>query len=234
MARNTQLIQAVEMLRSEIGHALNPAHGADFVDHLKHAIRRTQATLYSEYDWPFLTVWKYITINAGQVNYDIPADIDIEHTRRASVFYNSQPWPVERGIELEDFAIFDSNDNERNDPVQRWDLRWTGTETQIEVWPKPASSGWKLYFVGQRPLRQLISNSDRLDLDDHLVTLFAAAEMLARQEDADASAKLQIAQQHLKNLKAGSKSGSPTIKIGGGPSRQPRRGANIVITPNQG
>src|SRR3546814_15776455 len=49
-----------------------------------------------------------------------------------------------RGIRSEDYAAYDSAAGERVDPVLRWDVQFTGTTDQIEVWPIPASNGMRL------------------------------------------------------------------------------------------
>ena len=63
-------------------------------------------------------------------------------------------------------------------------------------------------------------------MDDHLITLFASAEILARQKQADAKNKMAVAENHYRRLKARlsksdpfviSESESPDIYIPKGP-----------------
>src|SRR3546814_3126249 len=92
-----------------------------------------------------------------------------------------------RGIRSEDYAAYDSAAGERVDPVLRWDVQFTGTTDQIEVWPIPASNGMRLQVFGKKVLAPLIEDDDRADLDDQLIVLNAAVTLLARQESKDAA-----------------------------------------------
>jgi hypothetical protein len=131
-----------------------------------------------------------------------------------------------RGISLADYAAYDSDEDERYDPALKWDLTWTGSATQIEVWPIPASNNLKLMFKGLRPLRPLVSNDDVCDIDSTLLTLSVATELLARQKSHDAQIKLQQANLHLARIKGSLQGGSETIALGqgeGAPERYPSR-----------
>src|SRR3546814_4423912 len=68
---------------------------------------------------------------------------------------------VMRGIRSEDYAAYDSAAGERVDPVLRWDVQFTGTTDQIEVWPIPASNGMRLQVFGKKVLAPLIEDDDR-------------------------------------------------------------------------
>ena len=68
---------------------------------------------------------------------------------------------------------------------------------------------------GIKNLGGLINDSDKADLDDQLIVLYSAAEMLARQKQADAQNKLAQAQAHYNRLKA-RLAKTETFVIGGG------------------
>src|SRR3546814_4724009 len=65
-----------------------------------------------------------------------------------------------RGIRSEDYAAYDSAAGERVDPVLRWDVQFTGTTDQIEVWPIPASNGMRLQVFGKKVLAPLIRSEE--------------------------------------------------------------------------
>lgn len=90
----------------------------------------------------------------------------------------------------------------------KWDIRFTGTTEQIEAWPIPASSANHLQFKGIKKFVRLVADADPCLLDDMLVVAFAAAELAAGQEAADAGAKLQAAQTLYSRLKGRSKGAS--------------------------
>lgn len=228
MARGTQLIQLVEMLKAEAGHSTRVNVGVDKLPEIKQILRRTQETLYDESDWPFLRVAPYKDLAAGQRYYDFPADLDLERVEQAAVWYSGTPKPIIRGIGFDEYAQYDSENDERADPVLKWDVRWTGSAEQIEVWPIPSSDDQQLQFIGIRPLRALVSDSDVADLDDQLIVLYAAAELLARQGSKDAQAKLGAAQARFARLKGRVKGASEMTTLGTGNSYRTLRGRTII------
>lgn len=233
MPRGTQLGDLIEMFRSEVRQSVQPSVGTDSLPHVKQLLRRTQVVLYEQFDWPFLRPpVQTISLAAGDRYYDAPDDLNFDRVERVAVRYNNEPIKVERGIDFEEYAFFDSAEDERSSPVQKWDVRWTGTTTQIEVWPVPDNDDMVLWFKCMRPLRTLVDNSDVCDLDDYLIVLFAAAEELASQKARDAELKLKVAQDYLKSLRANSQSGSSSVQMGLG--RGSRLGAPTrveVIVP---
>lgn len=131
---------------------------------------------------------------------NITVAINFERPLNAYIWW-SQSWlDLDIGIGIEEFNFRNSDGSppdtgvppETLDPVQRWQYN---DQIQFEVWPVPASTQ-TLRFVGQRvvnPLTTFTPNASpatsnqlatpnwtaTLDLDDEMVTLFAAAEILA-------------------------------------------------------
>ena len=68
---------------------------------------------------------------------------------------------------------------------------------------------------GIKNLSQFTGEADTADLDDQLIVLYAAAEILARQKQADAQNKIAQAQAHYARLKA-RMAKTETFVIGGG------------------
>lgn len=226
MARDVQLLDLIYQFRAECRQSTQLSVLTDSLPHVKQLIRRIQAMLYEDSgnDWAFLRMYPSITIQAGDRYYDAPADLNIDRIEQVAVLVSGMPMGVTRGIGFKEYAEQNPDLDVRSSPVLRWDLRWTGTSTQIEVWPKPSETGSTLMFKCLRPLRQLIDNDDRADLDDTLITLFAAAEELAAQKAKDAELKLQLAQKHLVSVRANALSGSSMIQMGlGGEAARPGR-----------
>ncbi len=219
MARGTQFGQLIEQFRNEARQSNQLSVGADSEAHVKQLLARTQRLLYERHFWPFLRVVSTIPLAAGQRYYNVPAGMNIDRVEHVVVVQDSQPVTIERGIDFGEYAQYDSDNDERAAPVERWDLRWTGAATQIEAWPIPDNNSDKLMFKGMRPLRPLIALTDVADLDDDLIVLFAAAEELAAQKAKDADRKAQLAQAHLVSLLANAQSGSSTVQMGLGSSR---------------
>ncbi|ALA16080.1 MULTISPECIES: hypothetical protein [Chelatococcus] len=217
MPRGTQLIELVGFLREEIGRSTDMSVGNDDVPALKRIIRRTQNTLYAKWDWPFLMVKPTIQLQQGQRYYDFPEGLSYDKIQEIVVWWNEQPMPLIRGIGPAQYLILNSEKGQRVDPVRRWDVYDSEFGIpQMEVWPVPASNHQRIQMWGKRNLRPLVKDSDRADLDDDLIVLFAAAEMLMRQEDKDAEAKLAAARDLFEALKADSKSEQRTYAMGRG------------------
>lgn len=216
MARKTQLLQLVAQLRAETGRTQKVAVGIDEVDNLKEILRRNQEILYDGHDWAHLRVERSIQLNAGQRYYDLPSDLNFDRIETVKLNYNGQYVDVERIILLTDYDTFDSNADtpQRSNPMLKWDIRDTGSDEQLEAWPIPSDNSQKLYFTGFKSLSSLIEESDRADLDDRLIVLYSAAEILARQGSKDAQAKLELAKSRLVDLKRNYAKGSPTVRMG--------------------
>lgn len=193
MARGTQLIQLVTMLRDELARSSSVAVGAGDVDELKQKIRRQQELLYDEYDWPHLQkMFDQIPLQAGERFYDLPSDLNLErisddeYTPGVVVWFSGLPTKIRRGIGFGEYSIYNSQNDTpatpiRSSPVQKWDIRFTGTKEQIEVWPIPNDNTMTLQIYGMTKLAPLIKDSDVAVLDDQAIVLSVAAEILAKQ-----------------------------------------------------
>lgn len=215
MSRGKQLLELVAQLRAETGRSQLVSVGVDEVDNLKELLRRTQEVLYDDYEWPHLRVQREILLHAGDRYYDLPSDLNFDRIQQVKYKYNNVYTDIQRGINFDDYSVFDSNADtpEQSSPALKWDIRDTGSTEQIEVWPIPNQTN-KLYFFGTKSLSNLIQESDTADIDDRLIVLFAAAEMLTRQKSRDANNKLQQANARYLTLKRNSQSGSKTIQVG--------------------
>lgn len=205
MARGTTLEILVNDLRSEVGHSLNSNLGQSMRDVLINTIQRVQSRLWSDYSWPFLQVRRDINLADGQRHYDLPSDMVFERIESVEFKYGDIWEPMSYGIGRDQYNQYDSDRDIRSWPIYRYD---NYENNQIEVWPIPnqnvdATTGSGLLRLhGIRNLNRLSENTDTADLDDQLVILYAAANFLQRQRQADAGAKLQEANAHYMRLKA--------------------------------
>lgn len=218
------------MLRAECHRSTNVAVGVDDTQTLMTVIQRTQETLYDDFDWPHLReTFPAITLQAGQRYYDLPTNLNYDRIETAAVRLSGMPIPFRRGIDFACYAAFDSDADVRSSPAQRYDIRSVDNKEQIEVWPIPADNVNSMQFTGIRKLRKLVDSNDVADLDDQLIVLFAASEILAHAEAPDASAKLKAGQARYARLEGRSAGDRPTVRMGmGSPSPQPYR-ATVVI-----
>lgn len=222
MARGTTLGQLVTMLREEIGDATSAALGQNNLPHLKRVLARTQEFLWNDHNWAHLRVYREEVLQAGQRYYSFPPDLDFDRIENVHVRYDEDWRPVVYGIEQEHYNVSDPELNEREDPVVRWQAY---ESNQYEVWPLPATNGLRLRFEGIKKLAPLIADNDRADLDDNLIVLFAATEILARRDSKDAKAKENLATRLYNRLKGHQTGKKGMIIMGGG--RDPNQGAQI-------
>jgi hypothetical protein len=230
MARGTSLGELTQELRVELGRASNVAVGPGDIPMLQRVLRRMQKMLWNNYDWPFLRqAFPLIPLAAGQRMYDPPANLDTDRIESAAVWYGGRPMPITRGIGWDEYQMGDPET--RTDPVQRWDIRTDDQfHTQVEVWPTPASNSYELQFIGIRNLRPLVADQDLCDLDDDLIILFAAAQILARQKSADAPVVQEAATAYLQKLRAKADTGVfKRVRIGMGDGASARRSPTQVL-----
>lgn len=186
MARGTTFLQLVTQLRAELGRSTTASLGVADIPMLQQAINRAYGTLYNK-DWQHLRrEFTKINLAAGQRYYDPPELLDADRIEKTVVWWNGEPYPLCKGIDFEQYAAYDSTIDERNNPAARWDLRFTGTTEQIEIWPVPADNQQKLQFIGKTKFSRLVNDSDVCLLDDDLVVLHAAARVAAGRKSNEA------------------------------------------------
>lgn len=204
MARNVSLGVLIDDLRAEAGHSLQANLGVAMRDVLVKVLRRQQKRLWEVHDWTFLRVERDVAVQAGQRFYNFPADLTLERLEKVEFKYGDRWIPLTYGIGREQYDLHDSDRNVRAFPVERWK---EADNDQVEIWPIPSQNGSVatvtnvVRFTGIRKLRPLVAEADLADLDDTLLVLYSAAEILAREKSSDASVKLQMAEAHLRTLK---------------------------------
>jgi hypothetical protein len=219
VARGTTLGELVTKLRIAARYDPAPSLSLNMVPLMQQTIRDTQERLYDEFDWSYLKVSRDKELSAGQRYYDFPVDLNLERISKVDVLYGDRWIPVERGIDLDHYNARNSDNDEREDPVQRWDVVDTGSGEQLEVWPIPASDDMTLRFRGIRNLTPLVANADRADLDDQLIVLFAAAELLGGAKNDVGKMKLAQGAERLEKLQGRvTKTRRNTFILGGGPA----------------
>ena len=217
MARGTSLAVLINDLRAEVGHSLLPSLGKATRDVLINQLQRVQRRLWDDYNWNFLKVRRDLSINAGQRYYDLPSDIVFERITRVETKHGDNWSKLMYGIGADEYNQYDSDAGERSSPVRRYD---NYENNQIEFYPVPANNSQpngtdSVRIHGIRNLTPLVAEADTADLDDQLIVLFAASEILARQKQADAQQKLAQASAHYARLKARNAK-TETFVIGGG------------------
>lgn len=204
MARGTTFNNLVEMVREECRRSTSSSRGIDNRAYIERVIKRHYETLYDDYEWPFLKVIRDINISAGQRYYDFPTDLNFERMYQVSIL-DGDAWVwLPFGITDTDYTAHDSDNDDRSDPILKYDVRYTTSSQQLEVWPMPASNvTGGLRLRGIKTKTELVANSSRCDIDDLIVVLFASADVLTdAEQSAAAKNRLGAAQARLSKVRS--------------------------------
>lgn len=219
MARGTTLATLVEMVKAEIGYSLTTGVAVAEDTRIKLLLKQQQMDLAALFDWPFLQRTGDVLLAAGDRTATLPTTLDYERPVQVATL-DSKIWrPLTFGISPEELTIWNSDDGDTADPIQRWKY---STDTTFEVWPRPATAT-TVRFTGQKKLSPLTADSHTADLDDLLLVLFTAAEILAGEKQADAAAKLARAQRRFDTLKAAYPKPLSVFKLHGGREKRSDR-----------
>lgn len=203
MARGKTLLKLLQDLRAEIRASGNAAHNASSREGHVQILQRMQEDIYDRHDWPLLRIERNLDLQAGQRYYDTPTDINMDRLESIEVRYGQQWCALSYGIGAEHYSAWDSDLDERSWPVECWQIY---EDEQIEVWPIPAdnvdtvSLDGRLKLTGIKALPPLVADTDVAVLDDRLIVLYAAAELLAASGAKDAPIKLEAARQRERML----------------------------------
>lgn len=194
MALRVTLGEVIQAVRAECGLSTNTSRGIDHLDNIRQLIRRHQTTLAEDYDWQHLEIRRESALSrkllqAGSRYYDFPAALNPLKVSGAWIY--SGHWrEMHYGINYVSAIAFNPDTDQRSNPPTHW--AFAGAE-EFEVWPLPSTNGVansdnEIGFIGQKKLEALTEDSSRLDLDDILVTLMVATEILAGQKRGEAAA----------------------------------------------
>jgi hypothetical protein len=232
MARGRQLSQLLDALQAEAGMSLLPASATSSKDHRIQLLNRVQDRLYKAFDWDFAFVKRDVAVTAGNRILNLPTDLELERINEAWISNgpDGNDWrPLGFGIGEAQYRSI--QENERGMP-QTWS---PAEDDKFEIWPS-ADASYRVRFRGAKRLPLMVNPSDRAVLDDTLIVLFAASEMMKRQKLLDSEDKLREATLHFTRLRAmnGGTKRSPFV-MGGGTSglvgdahRRPVQGLDYI------
>lgn len=196
MARKQTMLKLLNDLRAEARLSLDPAHNRQARPAQVLLLQRVQERLWEDFTWPHMRVERQMAAAAGQRYYAPPTDMRIDRIEKIEVFSDGCWRELEPGIDAHNLSAWNSDLDERNWPPRRWQIYEDET---VEIWPIADTNGdattreGYLKFTGIRNLNPLVDDGDRADLDDRLIVLYAAAEMLAAGGAKDAQLKLDQA-----------------------------------------
>lgn len=212
--RQSTLAQVLDKVKAHCGWAQTGSVSAARDTEVMTLIESMQVWLAAEHDWPFLRdTWKAV-VSAGANTVAVPTTdlagnsytINFERPIYMTVYYNEVYEPVLYGIGPEEYNAWDPQLSEKQDPILKWAFYDNASGQKIEVWPM-TQSVQNLYIWGTRNLLTLrnagtLDSTKVLDLDDEVIALFVAAELLGRSKNQDATSKLEKARERLRALRA--------------------------------
>ena len=210
--RGRTLESILNTTRAEARLSLSSAMNLQVVESHKILIAREQERLWADYAWPHMRVHYLIALQAGQYEYDLPANtytgaaytLQMDRVESVAVKDGGEWRPLHPEITNAHYSIHESALDERSWPVTNW--RATDQD-QIEVWPIPDTNGTAstyegyLRVTGIRDLRAFVADADVADLDDRLIALYVAGGILAATGAKDAQLKLEAANKLYTKLK---------------------------------
>lgn len=237
--RGKTLAQILESLRLESNRSASTTLGLNEAPALKQRINRLYEFFWFDYNWPFLKIMDADkAVTAGTYKIDPPTSIDLERINKVAVRFGNIWRPVEKGLKTEMYNALDSENDERSEPIENYDIQWTGSAPQIVLWPR-TSVDTTVRFQGWKKFIPLSADGDICLLDDQLIYLFGAAELLAKAESPEAPATAKAAQRRYNTLKFGyDKNRNSSFSMAGADSTEPsKRGQpeiRVAIAPTSG
>jgi hypothetical protein len=194
-------------LRAELGHSTNVAHGVNDRETLIYYLNRTQIQLYQDYDWPQLIVDRDQPLFANGRYYPYPADLQFDdissvHVMVGDLVGGSYFQEMTYGIGTVEMNLLNSDAGFTQWPPLKW--MHNADDNTIEVWPVPDdtalfdSTGHFIRLRGTKTVLSMVNDGDLSTLPPHLVILFAAVEILERDDAKDAALKLNKANEAMR------------------------------------
>ena len=202
MPIGTQLSVLRQMLNAECGEEMDETISPARVGINNQLLNNQQAFLVNQHAYLLGKVRAQLQANVGQQYYNLPAGIDFDRLEKPDFTNVSNfRYRIGFGIGQEEYNLFRSDLGVTASPVMRWDLVNVGGSLQIELWPIP-SVAQSIMLAGTLPLTPMVADTDTCVIDDLVLVLFTAAEILARKQSGDTQAKAAKAEAALNSLKA--------------------------------
>lgn len=212
MARARTLNQLLNSLQAEAGMSLLPASAVSTRDHRVQLLNRVQARFYAAWDWDFAWVKRDVSVVKGDRYLNLPNDLDFERA--------NQTWLTEAGASdwrQLGYGVTEAQYRVTWEGTEGCPQRWGPSEGgQFELWPV-ADNSYTVRFRGCKVCPLMVNDSDRAVLDDMLIVLHAASEVMKRAKLPDWEDKLREGQTHFKSLRAqtGGNKRRPIVSGGG-------------------
>ncbi len=215
MPVGTTLVTLRTMLNAECGEEMDETISPARVAINNQLLNNQQAFLDNQHAYLRGKVRVSLAAVAGTQYYALPAGIDFDRLNKPE-FTNlaNFRYRIAFGIGQEEYNIYRSDLGVMGSPIMKWDLVNIAGVLKIELWPIP-SVAQTIELAGLLPLTQMVNNSDTCVIDDLVLVLFTAAEILARKGSGDMAAKAAKAKAALDSLRASYPSRFETLNLAG-------------------
>lgn len=226
MPRGTLASTVLTMLKAEIGDyaGTNTIRDAE----LYQLMSNKQAELVLTYDWSFLVqMWdapvaaqqQFVTWPTTDID-GLAAVINLDEINKLEVLYNQKYQPMLYGIGSAQYNTFNYVLlGQTSDPIMRWreasDPSDATNTNKFEVWPVPTTAQ-TVRVTAERQPTAITGGSIKVDLDDLLITLGVASDVLFYKNPQKAQLVNQRFQAHLRRLGGQSKTSDKTRILGDG------------------
>ena len=176
-------------VQMEAGLSTKASHAVQSTERLNHLINRVERVTYAMDDWPSLEIEEEVSVVADAQFVSLPTGMTFAMINDVWVAYGDDWIRLSHGIGIAERSIYP--DTARASPIMRWEIRAPGN-VDFEVWPRSAQIE-TLRFTGMQILGGMLKDGDTCVIDADILVLRCAAELLAKDDKADAGIKLETA-----------------------------------------
>lgn len=191
---------ALSTIREEVlieaGLSAQPGHSTFNIDRINQMVNRIERAMLLEGEWPTLAFEETLTVAADAQYVDLPTNITFTMIDNIYVAYGSEWFEVKSGIGARERTIY--NSTQRALPASRYEYR-ANNPTKLEIWPIGGVEQ-TLLVEGTKTVGAMREENDVCSLDADVIVLRAAAEILGRENKADAELKLSEAARRMTQL----------------------------------
>lgn len=225
MRSDVALSEIRDEVMLEAGLSTQPGHSTASISRINQMINRTERTMLLENEWPMLHFEERLEVAADAKLVDLPVNITFTQIESVHVAYGDQWLPVHHGIGARERMIY--NENERATPIFRYEYS-ANNPGQLEVWPI-GSTAQTLMVEGSKTVGTMKEETDTCSLDADVIVLRVAAEILGRENKADAELKLSQASKLTNDIlkRQGSRKREP-LNLGRRRTRMLRPGIDYI------
>ena len=185
-----------EEVQLEAGLSTQSGSNTFSVSRINQMLNRMERSLSREYEWPLRHSEQSITVPADAQYVVMPTNFDRTMIEDVSVRYGQDWQPVSYGISAKERSIYSGT--QRAVPICRYEFN-ADRPSEMEVWPV-GSTSQTLLISGQLQFGAMEDDDDLCVLDADVLVLRCAAEILGRDNQADAQLKLEAAGQVLQAI----------------------------------